>query len=191
MDPIILLYLIGGGLVVFIPIAIYLIRINKKAVLKEQEQLQKQAAQQQQQQQQQVKQATAVNPELLRLQLQAYERLAILCERIGLTNLISRSNVSELTAQQLQASMIQNIRTEFEYNVSQQLYVSNAAWDAVKNLKEQNIFIVNQLVSMLPANASGTDLSAKIMELLSQDENVSLQNIVATLINKEAKQLMG
>lgn len=188
MDPIILLYLIGGGLVVFIPIAIYLIRINKKAVLKEQEQLQKQAAQQQQQQ---VKQATAVNPELLRLQLQAYERLAILCERIGLTNLISRSNVSELTAQQLQASMIQNIRTEFEYNVSQQLYVSNAAWDAVKNLKEQNIFIVNQLVSMLPANASGTDLSAKIMELLSQDENVSLQNIVATLINKEAKQLMG
>ncbi len=187
MDPIILLYLIGGGIIVFIPIAIYLIRVNKKAVLKEREELQLQAAQQKQQ----VKHTTAANPELLRLQLQAYERLAILCERIGLTNLISRSNVNELSAQQLQALMIQNIRTEFEYNVSQQLYVSNAAWDAVKNLKEQNIFIVNQLASMLPLNASGTELSAKIMELLSQDENASLQNIVATLINKEAKQLMG
>jgi hypothetical protein len=189
MDPI-FYYLIGGGLVVFIPIAIYMNRVNKKAFLQEQQQL-KQEAIQQQQQLQQVKHAATANPELLRLQLQAYERLAILCERIGLTNLLSRNNVNELTAQQLQTTLIQNIRTEFEYNVSQQLYVSTAAWDGVKNLKEQNIFIINQIASMLPANAGGAELSAKIIELLSQEENASLQNIVATLINKEAKQLMG
>ncbi|MFT3844129.1 MAG: hypothetical protein QM725_03685 [Lacibacter sp.] len=186
MDPI-FYYLIGGALIVFIPLGFYLKRINKKAVIQEQQ------LQQQQEviQRQQVKQSSPVNQELIRLQLQAYERMAILCERIGLINLLGRSNVNELTAQQLQLSMIQNIRTEFEYNVSQQLYVSAAAWDAVKNLKEQNIFIINQIASMLPANAGGADLSAKIIELLSQEENASLQNIVATLINKEAKQLMG
>jgi hypothetical protein len=87
--------------------------------------------------------------------------------------------------------MIQTVETEFEYNVSQQLYVSTAAWDAVKRLKEQNIFIINQLAVMLPANASAKELAGKITEFLASDENASLQQIVSTLINNEAKMLMA
>ncbi len=128
---------------------------------------------------------------MVRLQLQAYERLSILCERIGLTNLIGKFPVNEMSAAQLQYEMVQMIKTEFEYNVSQQLYVSPAAWDGIKNFKDQNIYIINQLHAMLPPNANGMDLSKKVVELLSQEENVSLQNIVATLINNEAKQLMS
>jgi hypothetical protein len=43
---------------------------------------------------------------------------------------------------------------------------------------------------MLPQEATGLDLSKKIAELLSADENASLQNIVTALLQKEAKQLM-
>ena len=128
---------------------------------------------------------------MLRLQLQAYERITILCERIGLNNLLGRLPVTQLSAVELQNLIVQSIKTEFEYNISQQLYVSAPAWDGVKNLKEQNIFIVNELASTLPQGATGVDLSKKIVELLSHDEHVSLQTIVATLINNEAKQLMG
>ncbi len=71
------------------------------------------------------------------------------------------------------------------------MYVSQAAWDGIKNLKEQNIFIVNELAATLPQGATGADLSKKIIELLSHEDHVSLQNIVSTLINHEAKQLMS
>ncbi len=180
------IYLFAGGALAFIILAIYLRSKGKKELLEEQ-----QYYQQEQIVQQTVSPPKSSNPEMIRLQLQAYERLTILCERMGLTNLLSRFSINELSATQLQSSIIQTIKQEFEYNVSQQLYVSAAAWDGIKKLKDQNIFIINQLAAMLPANANGMDLSKKIVELLSQDENASLQPIVAALINKEAKLLMS
>lgn len=188
-------YLFGGAIIVFIALGYYLRVKGKKELLEEQRQaaLEEQALRQQQAAapQQQRKTAPTVNPEMLRLQLQAYERMTILCERIGLNNLLGRLPINQLSGIELQNLMVQSIKTEFEYNVSQQLYVSAATWDGLKNLKEQNIFIINELASTLPQGATGADLSKKILELLSHDEHVSLQNIVATLINNEAKQLMG
>lgn len=178
-------YLIGGTAVLSVALIIYLRSKGRKELLEEQVKLQQQPVSQP------TRSAASSNPEMIRLQLQAYERLAILCERMGLSNLLGRFPVNDLSATQLQSAMIQMIKTEFEYNVSQQLYVSAAAWDGMKNLKDQNIFIINQLASILPPGASGMDLSKKIVELLSQDENATLNNIVAALINKEAKQLMS
>lgn len=187
-------YVFGAAILVFIALAYYLRVKGKKELIEEQRQaaLQEQVVREQQATAPpQPRRTSAANPEMLRLQLQAYERMTILCERIGLNNLLGRLPVNQLSATELQNLMIQSIKTEFEYNVSQQLYVSAAAWDGVKNLKEQNIFIINELASTLPAQATGVDLSKKIVQLLSHDEHVSLQNIVSTLINNEAKQLMS
>lgn len=187
-------YVFGAAILAFIALGYYLRVKGKKELLEEQRQvaLQEQVAREQHAAApQQPRRAPTANPEMLRLQLQAYERMTILCERIGLNNLLGRLPVNQLSATELQNLMIQSIKTEFEYNVSQQLYVSAAAWDGVKNLKEQNIFIINELASTLPQQATGVDLSKKIVQLLSHDEHVSLQNIVSTLINNEAKQLMA
>ncbi|WP_315822981.1 hypothetical protein [Paraflavitalea speifideaquila] len=81
------------------------------------------------------------------LQLQAYERLILLVDRIALPNLISRLNEPGLTAREMQAGLIHNIKGEFEYNVTQQMYVTQEAWEAVCNLKDQNMLIVNQITS--------------------------------------------
>ncbi|TWI85347.1 hypothetical protein IQ13_0507 [Lacibacter cauensis] len=192
MEPI-YYYVFGAAAVVFIALAVYLRIKGKKELLEERkrEALEQEALKQQQAIRAQQPKAQAANPEMIRLQLQAYERMTILCERIGLTNLLGRLPVNQLSATELQNLMVQSIKTEFEYNVSQQLYVSQAAWDGIKNLKEQNIFIVNELASTLAPNATGADLSKKIVELLSHDDHVSLQNIVSSLINHEAKQLMN
>ena len=186
-------YVFGIGLVVFFVLAIYLRKKGKKELLEDRmrEAQQQQALEQQQAVRAKQPKAVAANPEMVRLQLQAYERMTILCERIGLNNLLGRLPVNQLSANELQKQIVQSIKTEFEYNISQQLYVSQAAWDGIKNLKEQNIFIVNELASTLPKDATGADLSKKIIELLSHEDHVSLQNIVSTLINHEAKQLMS
>lgn len=130
------------------------------------------------------------NPETLRLKLQAYERLTILTERIGLHNLISRFNNEGFSARQLQAALVDAVKTEYEYNISQQIYVTPQIWDAINNLKEQNIFIVNQITAALPTNASAMDLSKAIVQFLDTDANASLQPVVLQAIGYEAKQLM-
>jgi hypothetical protein len=129
-------------------------------------------------------------PETLKIRLQAYERLALLAERISLQNLLSRISNSGLNSRQMQVSLIDSIKQEYDYNISQQIYVSPEVWRAINNLKEQNIYIVNQLASALPPQASGMDLNKHIIDYLINNSNASLHNIVLEAINFEAKKLM-
>ena len=124
------------------------------------------------------------------LQLQAYERLVILTERVALPNIVSRANQPGLTAREMQLLMLESIKQEFEYNSSQQIYVSPVAWQAVNNLKEQNMLIINQIAQTLPTDARGYDLGKRIMEvILAQDKN-ALHSIVLEALNYEARKLM-
>lgn len=129
-------------------------------------------------------------PETLKLRLQAYERITLLAERISLQNLLSRINNSGLSCRQMQISLIDSIKQEYDYNMSQQIYVSPEVWRAVNNLKEQNIYVVNQLASSLPAQATAMDLNKYIIDYLINNPNGSLHNVVLEAINFEAKKLM-
>jgi hypothetical protein len=124
------------------------------------------------------------------LQLQAYERLILLTDRIALPNLIQRLNQPGVEARDMQALLTQAIRQEFEHNITQQIYVSAEAWDAVRNYKEQNLLIVNQVSSFLPSEASGVDLNKHLLDLLVQNPKASLQNVVSEVLSFEAKKLM-
>lgn len=125
------------------------------------------------------------------LQLQAYERLILLADRIAIPNLISRVNQPGLSAKEMQALLTITIRQEFEYNVTQQIYVSSESWDAIRNLKDQNMLIVNQVASFLPAEASGQDLNRSLLEMLVQHPNASLHTVVADVLSFEARKLMS
>ena len=124
------------------------------------------------------------------LQLQAYERLVILTERVALPNIVSRANQPGLTAREMQLLMLESIKQEFEYNSSQQIYVSPVAWQAVNNLKEQNMLIINQIAQTLPADARGFDLGKRIMEVIIAQDKKALHNIVLEALNYEARKLM-
>lgn len=124
------------------------------------------------------------------MQLQAYERLILLADRIALPNLISRLNTPDLSAREMQAVLIQNIKGEFEYNVTQQMYVTQEAWEAIRNLKDQNMLIINQITSFLPAEATGHDLNRSILEMLMQNPKASLHTIVSDALSYEARKLM-
>lgn len=124
------------------------------------------------------------------MQLQAYERLVLLTERIALPNLISRLNQPGISAYEMKIILIENIKHEFEYNSTQQLYVSPVSWDAVRNLKEQNIMVVNQVSGTLPPTASAADLNKKVLEVLMSQPSGALHELVAQALNFEAKKLM-
>jgi hypothetical protein len=125
------------------------------------------------------------------LQLAAYERLILLSERIALPSLINRLNSQGLSSKEMQGLLTETIRQEFDHNLTQQIYVSREAWDAVKNLKEQNIFIVNQVASFLPPNATATDLNKNLLEMIIQNPKASLHGVVTEVLSYEAKKILN
>lgn len=124
------------------------------------------------------------------LQLQAYERLVLLCERIAIPNLIHRLNIPNIPAIEMKMILAENIRQEFDYNSTQQLYVPAVTWDAVRNLKEQNIMLVNQVASSLPSDASSGELNKKILEVMMSQPGSNLHEMVLQSLNFEARKLM-
>jgi len=137
-----------------------------------------------------IRERTGINNETIKLRLQAYERLTLLTERIALHNLISRFSNATLTAREMKNTIIDAIKAEFDYNISQQIYVSPDAWRAVSNLKEQNIYVVNQIAANLPIQATGLDLSKHIVDYLMNNQKGSLNSVVAEVLNFEAKKVM-
>ncbi len=130
------------------------------------------------------------NDQTKQLQLQAYERLTLLTNRIALHNLISRLNVPDSSARDMQLLLIQTIREEFEYNVAQQIYVSTDAWNAIKSLRDQNMLIINQIASNLPNHATGGDLNKIIIDFLMNDKRGGLADLVSDVLGAEAKKIM-
>ena len=142
-------------------------------------------------QQRQQKPKTGVPDSTTRqLQLQAYERLVVLTERIALPNLISRANQPGLSAKEMQLILLESIKQEYEYNASQQIYVSPVAWDAMRNLKEQNMLIINQVASALPPEATGTDLNKILLDVMMKQQKGQLHTIVLEALNYEARKVM-
>lgn len=130
----------------------------------------------------------ATDKSILPLQLQAYERLVLLVERINLQNLIGRIFQPGLTAVDMQVGLVQTIKAEYEHNIAQQIYVSPMAWEAVKTLKEQTITIINQVASQLPPDATAMDLNKQILEIFLQAET-SPSELTSQILNAEAKRL--
>jgi hypothetical protein len=124
------------------------------------------------------------------LQLQAYERMALLVDRITIPNLISRISHEGLSARDMQLVLTRSIRDEFDYNITQQIYITPETWNAVKNLKEKNLLIINQVGSILPPNATGLDLNKAILEYLMNDTKANQHELVSEALSYEAKKLL-
>ncbi len=136
-----------------------------------------------------IKEKTGVNNNVLKLKLEALERLTVYTERAGLKNLISRVSSTGLYAAGLHAEMIDSLKSEYDYNISQQIYVSPEVWNAVTRLKDQNIYIINQLAATISPDANGLDLSKRILEY-SMTKDAELNRIVLDAIQFEAKKVM-
>jgi len=124
------------------------------------------------------------------LQLQAYERLTLLVDRIALPNLVSRTSSDQLLISDMQYILTKSIRDEFDYNVTQQIYVTPESWNAVRNLKEKNILTINQVAKALPPESSGMDLQKGILQFIMSDPKANLHELVSEALSYEAKKFL-
>lgn len=143
---VIVLVLVTGGIVfftVFYVLKMFLDNENKKRM--------------QEQNNQNLKLITPVR-------LQAYERIILFLERISPNSLIVRLQVPGMQSLQLQMDMLSLIRAEFEHNLSQQIYMSDRAWEVANSAKENVIKLINISAENVAKDAPAIELSKQIME---------------------------
>ena len=136
-----------------------------------------------------IKLRLGINNETIKLKLQAYERLTLYAERAGLKNLVSKLYSDEMSAREMQMALLQTLNNEYEYNVSQQIYVSSEMWKAVTKLRDQNTFIINQIAATLPANAAAIELSKALLEY-TMTNNAEINKIVLEALHYESQKIL-
>lgn len=77
------------------------------------------------------------------LRLQAYERLALFCERISPDSMLLRFRTQATTGKDLERLLILAIKQEYDHNLTQQIYVSESLWNIVELCKNQVMDIVS------------------------------------------------
>lgn len=102
------------------------------------------------------------------IKLQAYERIVLFLERISLESLIVRVSSPEMSASQLHSALLNAIRSEFEHNLSQQIYMSPQAWEVVRNARSNMIKIINSEAEKMPDKSSGMAFSKQLLEKIME-----------------------
>lgn len=122
------------------------------------------------------------------LKLQAYERVVIFLERIDPNSLVVRVNKHGMNAHQLHQELIKAIKSEYEHNLSQQIYVSYGAWELVKNAKEEIIKAINISSTKVAHDTSSNELAMMILNLVANLDKKMPNQIALEYIKKEIAQ---
>ena len=123
------------------------------------------------------------------IRLQAYERIVLFLERISFESLLIRTNTPGMTARELHSALLNTIRSEFEHNLSQQIYMSQQAWEVVKNARSNTIKIINTEFENTVNTATGLDFSKKLLERVMELDKEPTKTAVEYIKN-EVGQLM-
>jgi len=104
------------------------------------------------------------------IKLQAYERIVLFLERISLESMLVRISSPSMTASQLHSALLTTVRSEFEHNLSQQIYMSPQAWEVVRNARSNMIKIINGEFEKMPETSTGMEFSKRLLESVMQLE---------------------
>ena len=96
--------------------------------------------------------------ETLPIRLQAYERMALFLERISVASLVVRVAPKSKNKNDYENLLIKQTETEFEHNLSQQIYMSDECWNIIKAAKSATIQLIRS------AGMSESDSADKLRE---------------------------
>ena len=123
------------------------------------------------------------------VRMQAYERAILYLERIDPNNLIFRIHKRGMSGKLLHAELLRVIREEYAHNMCQQVYISNAGWNALKKSREETVQVINMANGKLKENASALELSTGIFEILSKMDKIPTDKAAEILKNEFQKGL--
>jgi hypothetical protein len=122
------------------------------------------------------------------IRLQAYERIVLLLERITPSNLLLRVSGSGHTGSDYHRMLLSEIRNEFSHNMSQQIYMSEQAWQQVKHAREEVVNLINRTYQEMPDKSKGTDLAKRILESILATE-IDPTSRAITFVKQEIAQV--
>lgn len=120
------------------------------------------------------------------IRLQAYERLTLFLERISPAKLLVRVKPTGTNPINYHNKLIQNIEQEFEHNLAQQIYITDAGWNAIVAAK-------NAILQIIRTSAANTkietaeQLREKIIQNSIETESPAL--IALSLLKNEIRKL--
>ena len=123
------------------------------------------------------------------LRLKAYERLTLFLERISPDKLIQRVQDPHMNCADLQVALLKIIRQEYEHNLTQQLYVSDEAWNSVILAKEAINQLINSSINGVPANAPSLELAKMIINTYHGTKSTPVELSVRMLKSEVVKLL--
>ena len=86
----------------------------------------------------------------------------------------------------LHAALIKTIRSEYDHNMSQQVYVSDEAWTSINTAKNQLLAVINNKVSSVSPHSEATELGKLIIEGYFEERN-SMIDEALSLLKKELR----
>ena len=122
------------------------------------------------------------------IRLRAYERLALVLERTHPSAMMLEVIQPGMSCREAQGKLLSFVRAEFNHNLSQQIYVSDEVWEAVKAVHDNMIKIINTTSQYLNPNEPASKLAEVIIRMYSElDENPS--SVALSLLKAETHQL--
>jgi len=124
----------------------------------------------------------------INLKMQAYERLTILLERTDSVRLLSMIDKKEKSIEKIESDILKIIFSEFDYNISQQVYVSDILWNLVVAAKNKNISLVSSVKHSLKKNANGSDFFSAF-KLVLENQEITPSKIALDYLKKEVRSI--
>lgn len=127
--------------------------------------------------------------ESLPIRLQAYERLMLLLYRVSPENIIPRTQNASMDVKTFTYALLKTIKTEFEHNITQQVYVSAETWIAIEVYRDELMNLIQEKsVESNPENPCLELSEAILNHLIKNPHSTSKQEVVLRL-KKEVKDL--
>lgn len=123
----------------------------------------------------------------LPVRLQAYERMALLLERISPGKLLIRTAPIGDDKKSYEELLVRTIEQEFEHNLTQQIYISDACWNVIKAAKNGTIAIVRKT-----ALKEEVTSATKMREVILTDliEKVAPSDTALIAVKEEVAELL-
>ena len=125
--------------------------------------------------------------ESLPLRLQAYERIVLFLERIHPAQLLLRVVPPSDDKNDYATLLIHAIQTEFEHNLTQQIYITNECWDVVNKSKTTTVQMIRKASLELQIANANQLREAILRELIEMEAPTS---VAISFIKKELKNVM-
>ena len=129
-----------------------------------------------------------IQKDTLPLRLQAYERMALFLERIEPSKLLIRVAPASSDKFDYEALLIYHIESEFEHNLTQQIYISDKCWNIINTAKNTLIQTIRK------ANMSEkVDSADKLREIILTDllDKQSPGSVALAFVKSEVSDILG